>query len=1102
MTTYPTRRIGLTLAALAALAGVASCGDRSGNGGELRSHLGYDEDASELLVILNRDLDPGEELHARVRSLAEGDSLDCEAEIDAIAKLSGKRAGKQAGEHAYRGPAVEPSIFDDPTTPDTLLGETPEAAQARLESTYFVDLCVTRDGEVTHQARYDVRQALDRLGGDGKFDVDSDGVRIVSNQAYAEACMAELGDIPFWSPIEGGEPGDFNTVSCLEIGTPIPTTVTDADGNVTEATDWVDECDNPQFIYSHCEPHAGSAPGVNGPRVAHARNDQGTHWVLLCRKSHETEGRYEDMAMIGHNPFTGRTCFFQNQLPPGETPRPSNNGMAIPHPADKVQSEESPEQWNDMWMGIQGGIGPEGGIQCAGCHSTDPFIHSPWIDGAKDENGNPIVPKMGHDPDFVEGYNGPYTLLDATDQGWTMPKHLVSEEAAACTKCHRIGRDQWISSSQHSSREQDSEGGCVFCGQAPWADRLDGQDGAWQALLTEAHRDFADVFWMPPNANEVLNEELWAESEFARALDFVRMCGANPEDERCEWADLPAEPSDPTELPEVTENGRALAAEALTVLGAPAEIDGVDVSSRRCSECHPVSRRGLENWASLTREARSEIGINLSTDPEELGRDEARTIVDATRIAGADTVFAAEKLGVFAAGVQFSWFQRLFQTAYDAAQWPIEYGAFRQRVSMPKGSHPPLSAREFAVLTKWVADENLVAIDDLLQEEPPPATCNEVAIRNGVVDIDPWMAQHIDDMSFDGWAARNEEAGIDMFGCVGTDYLDDCFGDAPAVADWVDPEIPGARLVQVVELDFDTSFWTRSSADGRFIGNGGRGATEGSFGATITDLVADRHIGVRGSYDPGFFPDNRGFIMQGGGAGLCSQSVLTNPTALMGGIDFTEPGCTNAEGINLYQHVAVNVDGGDYFVINSQFTSDSGSSNSDPSAGFSDSSTMKITPLVHDGSTWVQKPSVIVDSPFEGDSVLSPSGKMVVSRVAKGDGTAHGYMFRRVVATPSGDSYDVDISKAVEFVCMPGAKGNISYDERFMATHHYENGTANIYVVDLLTGAKAKVTEMPAGTKALFPHFVSSGWLYFLVKGDGNDRVIASDAALRMLANQ
>jgi hypothetical protein len=339
-----------------------------------------------------------------------------------------------------------------------------------------------------------------------------------------------------------------------------------------------------------------------------------------------------------------------------------------------------------------------------------------------------------------------------------------------------------------------------------------------------------------------------------------------------------------------------------------------------------------------------------------------------------------------------------------------------------------------------------------------------------------------------------------MYGCTGDDPLTGCFAGETEQPNLADDDVDGLRVVELRNFGFDTSFWTRTSADGRFVGNGGRGANDSGFGATITDLQSDKDIGVRGSYDPGFFPDNGGFIMQGGGAGLCSQSVLTNATALMGGIDFTEAGCSTAEGINLYQHVAVNIDGGDYFVINSQFTSDSGTSNQDPSAGFSDTSTMKISPLVHDGETWVQKPSVVVDSPFEGDSVLSPSGRLVISRVAKGDGTAHGYMIRRVNAVPSGDSYSIDVDNALEFLCMPGAKANISFDERFMVTHHYENGVSNLYVADLRDGSSVQVTDMPAGTKALFPHFVSSGWICFLATGEDGDRLMATDAALRLAA--
>jgi Tol biopolymer transport system component len=84
---------------------------------------------------------------------------------------------------------------------------------------------------------------------------------------------------------------------------------------------------------------------------------------------------------------------------------------------------------------------------------------------------------------------------------------------------------------------------------------------------------------------------------------------------------------------------------------------------------------------------------------------------------------------------------------------------------------------------------------------------------------------------------------------------------------------------------------------------------------------------------------------------------------------------------------------------------------------------------------------------------------------------------------------------------MPGAKPNISYDERFFVTHHYEGGTSNIYIVDLRSGNSRRVTNMPADARALFPHFRSDGWFYFLVKqNDGAEFVVASDAALAIAA--
>ena len=88
-------------------------------------------------------------------------------------------------------------------------------------------------------------------------------------------------------------------------------------------------------------------------------------------------------------------------------------------------------------------------------------------------------------------------------------------------------------------------------------------------------------------------------------------------------------------------------------------------------------------------------------------------------------------------------------------------------------------------------------------------------------------------------------------------------------------------------------------------------------------------------------------------------------------IDFKDPACIKGTNINLYQHVARGLNGGDYFVINSQFTSDSGASSKDPLATFNADSSMKFTPMIFNGTTYEQMRPVILDSPFEGDSVSS-----------------------------------------------------------------------------------------------------------------------------------
>ena len=105
--------------------------------------------------------------------------------------------------------------------------------------------------------------------------------------------------------------------------------------------------------------------------------------------------------------------------------------------------------------------------------------------------------------------------------------------------------------------------------------------------------------------------------------------------------------------------------------------------------------------------------------------------------------------------------------------------------------------------------------------------------------------------------------------------------------------------------------------------------------------------------------------------------------------------------------------------------------------------------------------------------------------------------------------------------CIKGAKPAISFDEKFFVIHHYvgpndyaelgfssandatfksmlAKGTSNIIVVNMATGVKTRITTMKPGQYAIFPHWRSDGWIYFLVrdKNTSKEYVVASDAAL------
>jgi len=1027
--------------AIGMLASLSACGNDKPR---FKVDIEYDQSTQHILVTVNRGLKDGERLYSRLRYGASGE-LDCSRDIASLTRIDGAKRGV-----GYEGPLVEASVFQDFYDTSWLESDpTPEMLAQLAAGFPFIDVCLVTDTKIVAEEEFDPNRALDKTVDNGKADSPDEEV-IRSGEAYAEACVAELGEIPFFKKLGDG---DYDTYSCLD-SVPVPMSVTSDDGSVAFPTERQNKCDNPQYIYSSCEPNAVDGES-NGPRVASASNDQGTHWVLLCRKAKEQEGEYNDIAMIGTNPYTGRTCFFQNAL------FSRTNGLKVSHPADIVESDASPEVSSSIWKGIQGGIGS--GIECAECHSTDAFVHSPWIDGAKDSNDEEVVPRMGENDDFALGFlDAPYSLVNRFGQGWTMPDVLTSPEAAACTRCHRISDGRWTND---------------------WIDRLVGEDTTWSNITTNEYLKFEHKFWMPPGLDGV-DDTTWPESEEGKAVRFIQNCGKNHDD--CQWADLPTVAiTDVGELPDIALEGPELALEAAKVLGANAnspDCEGGDCSSRRCAECHSVSKAALQRWRVLTKAAEDEC--NLKDDPNGMSRTQALASVNCLRVEPSDdtSVFATEKLGVLSTGVQYGPFRELFRKAYGDDSWLIPYLQFKARVGMPKGGHPKLSQREFAVVAKWFA-QGLPSIDATLTEPPAPTTCQASQNTAGVTS-------HLSDMQFDGWSAVNKENGINMFGC-GTADPSQCFtsGFTNRNSTWGNNV---GTVRELRELGFRSSYWTRSSADGRFIGNGGGS----DLGSTIIDMNTGTKIPVDASYDPGFFPDNSGFIFQGatGGAGICPLSVLTKYNS----IDFSEPECITASGINLYQHVATGTNGSDYFVINSQFTSDPGSASKDPRANFAASATMKFTPMFFDGSNYVPQSPVIVDSPFEGDSVLSPSARLVISRMAGPDGDSLGYVIRKVNIQRFGDAYTVDISQKLATICdMHGAKASFSFDERFVVVHHYESdGTANLFLYDLQTQQVKQITDMPAGQRALFPHFRSDGWIYFTVKDGTKEYAAASDAAV------
>ena len=575
-------------------------------------------------------------------------------------------------------------------------------------------------------------------------------------------------------------------------------------------------------------------------------------------------------------------------------------------------------------------------------------------------------------------------------------------------------------------------------------------------------------------------------------------------------------PSDAPSLP-VFRNPVALpdaqlALQAMQILGA--EVPSASTTS--CNECHGMTRQHLAYWRALGETAMS----TCLTDLQVTTRASALAMINCLRVMPdvATSDFQPQNLGIFATAARLPWFDYTFWTAYGADA-PSQKALFLSEAAMPHGDTvTPLTQAQFDIVAEWFS-RGLPQINSILPQDPEPTTCTP--------GISSDVGAHTTLLKTTGWRAVNRDNAMAMFDCgTATDPRQCMTHEALASTTtsgttWDVATRGNWRILD--DVTYRSAYWSRSSPDGRFIGHG----VATTHNSNITDLQrSNTHIPVSALYDPGFFPDGSGFVFQGGAHNMCPISVLTsNPSS----VAMTEPGCSNEQDIGLYQHVGKALNGGDYFTIDSQFVSDDGGHSAtlrQPYTQFDSQASAYFNPFVLTGSAYVHGTQVQVKQAFEGDSVLSPSATLELTRISGPGSVQVGYVLHAVNATDTSGTYTIDTPEIARY-CIAGGKVAFSYDERWVVYHHYvtaddavemgytsstdpafsqylTRGAANIYIMDLATGIPKRITNMQPGQYAVMPHFRSDGWIYANVRDDNqiagvtHEYFIASDAMLQL----
>lgn len=537
-----------------------------------------------------------------------------------------------------------------------------------------------------------------------------------------------------------------------------------------------------------------------------------------------------------------------------------------------------------------------------------------------------------------------------------------------------------------------------------------------------------------------------------------------------------------------------------------------------CSSCHAMnSAQTMRRWADNYYRVQQ-----FCLEDQALSAKE-RLYCLANQPLDQELKIRASQLGFWSAGLHLSPLDKVMQDALGEEGARTLQEELRKTTAMPLRAPTLLSEADFNSVRDWV-DSGMPYLSELLSPYQGPTQCESM--------LTPGMVDHLKQMKNWGWKKRNEDRGMLMFAC-GTDQKtcfrqqrngQDIFPDVstqPDFASW--KADPGSEFRILTELSQDTDYWIRSSADGRFIAYGGSPSGVVDLQSLLLEPGTLRNISVDAFYDPAFFPDDSAFVFQGYGTAICSTSLLKNPMTTA--IDFTEDACTAGNDVRtpLYQAVGASLDGADYLAATGDFHSDDGSGN-DPFRLNDVRSKLLLQPLEFDGTKWSRRAAQSFETPWEKDWGLAPSNQLLLSRLeGRVDNQLKhiGYQLYQLSKDTSNANVIRYNKEFVGRLCFDGLKVGFSFDDRFIASYGYikpdqyallgysspddpefqsrlNAGTANVFLFDLWTQKLHVVTHMGPGQYALFPHFRSDGWMYFMIydQNTGTRRFVAANNAV------